>query len=189
MFRRLALEKFIDRANTLWWLWARVSCIFMGAVIILIVVNVVMRRAFNAPIFGSTELICYGVLFTASFALAQCEWVDGNIRMSLILDTIPNVKRKNLLLFVINLACTIGLAICSALLINETALKFAHGDQSVSLRFPIWFFYLILSIGFVLLTLTFIAKEIITVHCIVNGLPDRNLKEYSKMRSGEDMLE
>jgi TRAP-type C4-dicarboxylate transport system permease small subunit len=183
------LEKFIDRANTLWWLWARISCAFMGAVIVLIVVNVVLRRAFNAPIFGSTELICYGVLFTASFALAQCEWVDGNIRMGLIIDSISGSRQRNMLLFVINLACTVGLAICSGLLISETALKFVNGDQSVSLRFPIWFFYLILSIGFVLLTLTFAAKEIITVYSIIKGLPARNLKEYSKMKSGEDMLE
>jgi TRAP-type C4-dicarboxylate transport system permease small subunit len=185
----LALEKFLDKANKLWWIWARISCVFMGAVIVLIVVNVVLRRVFNAPIFGSTELICYGVLFTSSFALAQCEWVDGNIRMGLIIDTLPTDRLRNGFLFVINLACTVGLLVCCGLLINETLVKFAHGDQSLSLKLPIWLFYLVLSTGFVLLTLTFVAKEILTVYCIIKGRPNYNLKEYSRKTFDEDMLE
>lgn len=183
------MEKFLDMTNKLWWIWARVSCVFMGAVIILIVVNVVLRRVFNAPIFGSTELICYGVLLTSSFALAQCEWVDGNIRIGLVIDMLPTDALRNGFMFVINLACTIGLAVCCYLLIDQTMLKFVHGDQSLSLRFPIWFFYLVLSIGFALLTLTFVTKEILTVYCIVKKQPGYNLKEYSRKKFDEDMLE
>lgn len=183
------MDKLKERADTFWRILARVACVFMGAVIILIVVNVVLRRAFNAPIFGSTELICYGVLITSSFALSQNEWVDGNIRMSLIVELLPTDKAKNILWFIVNLACTVGLVISSYLLFHEVGVKYLHGDKSLSLSLPVWFFYLILSIGFLLLTVTFIVKEILTIDCIRKGLPPYNLKEYAKSRTDEDMLE
>jgi TRAP-type C4-dicarboxylate transport system permease small subunit len=182
------VEKLVDRANTFWRIWAVISSYFMFFVIAIIVVNVLLRRFMNAPIFGSTEIVCYSVLVVSSFAMAQCEWVDGNIRMGLFLESIKNAKTRNIILTIINVVCTIGLVIISLLLAYQVVTKFAHGDASISLHVPMWAMYAILLLGFILLTICFLVKVIINFHTIRTGVY-YNLKQYAKEKSGEDMLE
>ena len=67
------------------WKWeAGIAWVFLFANVLLIMTHIIMRRFFDAPIYGSIELIKYISLCAASFALAQNEWIDGNITMSLV---------------------------------------------------------------------------------------------------------
>ena len=182
------MEKLMKTADTLWRLWARAACFFMAFVIGFIVVNIILRRFFNAPIFGSTEIICFSVLFTSSFALAYCEWVDGNIRIALLLEMASEKVRMGMML-IVNIACTIGLIVCCYLLVNQTISKYVIADTSFSLKWPLWIFYLALSVGFILFTLTFVVKAILTLHCVRQGLPMYDLKAYAASQIDEDMLE
>jgi TRAP-type C4-dicarboxylate transport system permease small subunit len=160
----------------------------MGFVILMIVTNVILRRFLNAPIFGSTEIVCYSVLVVSSFALAQCEWCDGNIRMGLFLESIKSEKTRNTVLTIINGVCTAGLIVISLLLFSQVNTKFHHADISISLRIPMWAMYTILFFGFILLTICFLTKVIINIYTIRTGIY-YSLKQYAKEKSGEDMLE
>ncbi len=164
----LNFEKNISK---IWKLSTYISDIFLFGILILAVVNVMMRRLFNAPIFGVTELVCYGSLASAAFGLAQTEWLDGNVRMTLILEK-TGVKFGCILNLLVNIVGTCGFTYVSCFLIKQAVDKFSTGHLSSELRFPMYIVTGILAIGFALLAVALLTKVILYAKRIKN-------KQYS----------
>lgn len=61
------MEKYEKTMNQIWGVTTHISNLFLFALMMLVVINVIARRLFNAPIFGVTELVCYGSLASAAF--------------------------------------------------------------------------------------------------------------------------
>lgn len=151
------MDKIIKTSGKLWKIFTILSCIFMVFSAGLIIVNIITRKFFNAPIFGSTELISYASLVVAAFAMIDCEWADGNITLTIILD---KFTRKNH--YIINAIEHIIMGafyiVVDYLLVKDTLTKFASKIVTTDLHMFKWIFSGITAIGFIVLTLVAFTK-------------------------------
>ena len=162
------MEKYEKTMNQIWGVTTHISNLFLFALMMLVVINVIARRLFNAPIFGVTELVCYGSLASAAFGLAQTEWMDGNVRMTLVLER-TSVKFGCILNLIINIVGLMGFSYVSYFLVMQAFTKFANGQLSSEIRFPMYIVTGILAVGFILLTLAILAKLVLYGLRIKNG--------------------
>ncbi len=157
------MKKMAKVADKCWQILAIIAGISLIAITLLIIVNIIMRKFMGAPIFGATELVKYGALIGGAMALAQNEWFDGNIQMTILLEHIP-VKVRRVIEIVDYAVCTVGFAFVTGLLFKQSAQKFANNERTVDLSMPIGVFNTILAIGFVFLTICVLLKFILKIH-------------------------
>lgn len=172
------MEKYVKTMNKIWGVTTQISNFFLFIIMMLVVVNVVARRLLNAPIFGVTELVCYGSLASAALGLAQTEWLDGNVRMTLILER-TSVKFGCILNLIVNIVGLLGFSYVSYFLVMQAFTKLANGQLSSEIRFPMYIVTGILAIGFILLTLAILSKLILYIFRIKN-------KQYSIETPGSE---
>jgi TRAP-type C4-dicarboxylate transport system permease small subunit len=162
------VEKFVNVTGRIWKYVSYAAMVCLIANVLIIIANIIMRRFFGAPIWGSTEYVKYLSLVGASFALVQNEWFDGNIRMTLLPEKIPQAG-KNVLTFIVNLVCSVAFVYISYLLVLSAYSKYLKWDISPDLQLPIFWFVTILAIGFIILTIGLICKTIISAHTLRTG--------------------
>ena len=63
------INKIVRISGKIWLVFTRIASLFMALSAALIIVNIITRKFFNAPIFGSTELIAYASLIIAALAM------------------------------------------------------------------------------------------------------------------------
>ena len=154
------MEKLIKTGGKIWRVCTIIGGIFMIISAILIVVNVILRRFFNAPIFGSTEMIQYLGLAITAFAIIENEWGEGNIIMSLFVDMLPRKSH-----YVLNMVEHIieGLVFCVVdyLLFDAVLSQMARGNLTSELHMPKWIPTGVVLIGFIILTIVVFLKAIL----------------------------
>ncbi len=173
------MKKLADSADKVWRATSLVASVFLLFNMCLIIANIIMRRFFNAPIFGSTEIVSYASLITASLALAQNEWFGGNIQMTLVIDILPERVSKYIV-FIVNIVCSCAFVFITYLLKNAAVKQFAAGDYTQDLKLPLYIFYILLAIGFAILTICIIVKTII---CGYNAISGQNVKFTDKSKA------
>lgn len=136
---------------------------------LIVVVNVIMRRFFSMPIHGATEVICYLGLATASLALFFTEWTEGNVKMTFVNERISE-RKGDILDMIINICCVPVMAFATYLIISMAISKYKKGDASVELAFPLWIPATILAIGFALITIVLLCKAIVRIYDVKNGI-------------------
>lgn len=168
------MRKLASCTYKVWKVTSGIASVFLILNMLIIIANIIMRRVFNTPILGSTELVSYASLITASLALAQNEWFDGNIRMTLVVESIPH-KAAKVLHFVDYIICSVVFVYVSYLLVNQAVNKFIVADVSTDLHMPIFIFSAVLAFGFILLTVSIIIKMVILGYGVITG-DEINLK-------------
>ena len=143
--------------------------IMVAVDMLVVVANVIMRRFFNMPIHGATEVICYLGLATASLALFFTEWTEGNVKMTFLNEHLSE-RAGDILDMIINIACVPVMAYATYLIAQMAVSKFNKGDRSVELGFPMWIVALVLTIGFALITIVILCKAIVRIYDVKNGI-------------------
>ena len=113
----------------------RCSSIFLGTNLTLIVTNIILRRIFNYTIFGITEIVAYLVLLTASTGLGQQEWVDNNIKMTALVESLrPRIQ----ILFntIVQVVSFIGFSVLSYYLAASALQRGLAGERTPALKLP-----------------------------------------------------
>jgi TRAP-type C4-dicarboxylate transport system permease small subunit len=139
---------------------AEVGMWIMFADFALIILNIVMRRFFNAPITGTTEIIKYLMLGCASFAIIENEWIDGNVNMLMLVDKFKKGMRE-IFLGCIYAVTTVGTIIVAGLLINQARLRILDGQTTSELHFPIWIPAVVIAVCFCILVVVLVIKTAI----------------------------
>lgn len=162
------MKKLAKVANKTWTVAALVAGVSLTFIMLLIVVNIIARRFFGKPVFGSTEIVRYSSLIGGALALAMNEWFDGNIQMTFLLE---NIKPKTRLIIelVDYIVCSAAFIYICYLLCTQTVNKYIKMDATTDLHLPIYIFAGILAFGFILLTICLIIKAILKVHEIKTG--------------------
>jgi TRAP-type C4-dicarboxylate transport system permease small subunit len=181
------LDRLVLSGNKIWRVLAFIASAFMFVNMAFIILNIVLRRFFSMPIFGATELVCYISLTVASFALCQNEWVDGNIRMTLILESLKE-RGGYILLFIVNLVCSVFFVIFSYLFIVQAIGKFQVNDTSYDLHIPVWIPNAILALGVCAMTACIIIKMLM-YFCAIRTGKVFDLRKIAILDAGEDALE
>jgi TRAP-type C4-dicarboxylate transport system permease small subunit len=151
--RIIALTKFFNifREVSMWLLFGEVF---------VIIINIIMRRFFNDPIFGIIEWVKYIMLFCASFSLVENEWVDGNISMKLILDHVSE-RTRSLLYAIINILIAVMMGFITYLLFMQTFARFSDFAVTPELKMPLWIPEMLLVIGAAILTVGIVSKAVL----------------------------
>lgn len=162
------MRRFLIFADKIWRYTNIIATIFLAAIVFVIILNIIMRRFFNMPIFGSTEIIRYCSLGAASFALCQNEWFEGNVKMTILTETLSKKKRQ-ILDFIVNIICTVAFMYISYLLVQQAIDKFVNKDVSIELNFPLFIAAGILAGGVILLTICILIKTISNAYSLKTG--------------------
>ncbi len=168
------MKKFISVSYKCWNALSTVACVFLILNMLVIIANIIMRRFAGSPIYGSTELVSYASLVTASIALAQNEWFEGNIRMTLVLESIGK-QASRVIQFIVYIVCSVAFVYITYLLTAQAAAAYVKGDISTDLHMPIFIFKAILAIGFIFVTICIICKTIVLGYVAKTG-EDINLR-------------
>jgi TRAP-type C4-dicarboxylate transport system permease small subunit len=167
-------------AERLWSVTSVIAGVFLVSYMLLIVANIIMRRAFGAPIFGIIELVCYGSLVSCCFALAQTEWKDGNVTMPLLLENISE-KAKCLMMVLNNSVCLAGFCYVAYQCTRQVFIKRLNGGGTIDLHIPLWIIAVFLAMGFVLLAICLLMKLILRIEDFAEAC-----KAQNQNRIGED---
>jgi len=161
-------KKIIQVSNKAWKITTYVASLFMALSALLIIVNIITRKFFNAPIYGSTELIAYGSLVIAGFAIIDCEWADGNITLTIILDMFSQ-KVHYIISAIEHILMGLFYIVCDYLLFHDTLTKFASKVVTTDLDMPKWIFSGIMVVGFTLMTVVAFVKAILLLMAAKNN--------------------
>jgi TRAP-type C4-dicarboxylate transport system permease small subunit len=151
------LKKRVNMATKVWRVCAECGMWIMFVDFAIIIVNIILRRFFNAPISGTTEIIKYLMLGCASFAIIENEWIDGNVNMLVLIEKFKEKARK-FMLGCIYAATTVGTGIVSCLLIRQAAMRVEDMQRTPELHFPIWIPATLLAVCFCILVVVLIFK-------------------------------
>jgi TRAP-type C4-dicarboxylate transport system permease small subunit len=136
--------------------------------VVVIILNIITRRFFSAPIQGTTEMVRYLMLACASFAIIENEWIDGNVNMLVFLEKLKDRTRK-IALGIVYAVTTVGTAIISYLLVAQTMTRFGDGLSSNELHFPLWIPATVITIGFCVLTVVLVFKTYVYFWMVRSG--------------------
>jgi TRAP-type C4-dicarboxylate transport system permease small subunit len=162
------MDKWIQNAGKIWQSFSAVGVLFLLVSALVIVVNVILRRFFNAPIYGSTEIVRYMAMGAASFSIIENEWSNGNVSMPLIIEMLSK-KIRDRVLFAGYAIISCVFLVLDFLLTQQAVGKFFDGSFSQELKFALWIPSAVLSVGFIVLTLVLILKVFIYAWMIKTG--------------------
>ena len=151
------LRKFGDRV---WGATSAISGIMMFLISCMVIVNVILRRFTSYSILGCTELVRYFMCIAAALALMQNEWVDGNVRVTIILECLKGRARKALD-FICYVITSVGFVPITWFMIEQAVDTCKKGTLTTDLFMPMWIFSAILSLGFVFLTIVFWMRTVL----------------------------
>ena len=155
--------------------------IFAG--VLLAFVNVTVRFLLNKSIEWAFELTSYLFIYSALFAAAYLFRKGANIRVTLLLDKLPNALAKVVVLLVdlINLSYLAIIAYFSYIFIFDPDLGIkASAEISVDLGIQMWIIYLILPISAVFGILMVVFKFKDDLFTSANKLRKDFIKEFEE---------
>ena len=142
-----------------------ISGLMIFATILLVIVNIVIRRFTPYSIVGSTEIVRYAMCVAAAIALSQNEWIDGNVRVTIILEVLKG-KAKLWVDFITYLIASIGFIPITYFMFQQAAEHMRLGTQTTELFMPLWIFSGLLAVGFLFVTVIFWCRTILKGYAI-----------------------
>lgn len=136
-----------------------VAGVVCALIMVLSVANVITRNLLLAPIFGTVELVSYGGLLMGALALAYNEIGDGNITMTLFVDTMKPIPKNLCNLFMSFLAACFYGAITYRYF-QEILVAYGKGTFTVTLEIPLFIINTFMFVGFFVATLALLLKAV-----------------------------
>jgi len=116
-------------------------CFF--SVMLLIIVNILMRKLFNMPIIGTVELTGLLTATGIGFALANCELNNGNVAMSIITDKFNAKTQRIIEIFIHLLSLSFWIMVTWRIFLFGSS-SFTSGWVSSTASLPVFPFIFIL---------------------------------------------
>lgn len=145
---------------------------------VLSVANVITRSFFNAPIFGTVEIISYSGLLLGAFALALNELSDGNITMTLLTDNLKP-KPKNGFEFFTSLVAAMFYAAITYRYVEEIFTTVEKATTTTTVHIPFWCVNTVMAIGFFAGTFALILKTVRSLAYLIWG------EKYKQLGGGD----
>jgi TRAP-type C4-dicarboxylate transport system permease small subunit len=129
-------------------------------IMVIVILNVFLRTAFNKPITGIYDVLLILSIIMISMALSFCHFTDGHVNVTFFIDKFPERIRK--LVVTINHIISIVMfgGICWYLLVHYASKVRISGQNTLTLGIPFYPFYYVLALGLFFLVLVDIVKAI-----------------------------
>ena len=123
---------------------AGVMCFLM---MVLSVLNVITRSMFDKPILGTVELVGYFGMTLGAMALAMNELCDGNVTMTLFIDSLKPKTKKALDAIMTSIAAVLY-AVITYRYILEVQITLKSGTHTSTLGLHYYVINAIMTVGF-----------------------------------------
>lgn len=137
-------------------------------IMLLIIINILMRRFFNSPITGAYDLVALLMLIAVVLALANCAIHEGHIAIDFLVERFPLWMQKSIDI-IMNLASLIFISLFAYHTAKHAYLKSITGDVTSTLKIPHYPFIYIASLGYLLLCLVILVDLINIVEDVIKG--------------------
>ena len=128
---------------------AVIAAIVLGIMMVLTVADVCGRYFFLKPIEGTFELIGIMLVIAGCLGLGFCQLNQGNIRITIIADSLPPRGQAIVYLISYTIGAVISGMICWRGLLRAWDYIFKTlGGVTVTLKLPFWPFMFLLALGF-----------------------------------------
>lgn len=134
-----------------------IAAVILFITAMLIIVNVISRRAFNTPVPGTLDLVLFFTTALIALSIAYCAVKDGHIYISVFIERLPKRVQK-VMDVVIGTISASFLAFVTWHMVSYADAMRTTGEVSSTIRFPHYPFVLLLAIGFGMLTLVVVGK-------------------------------
>jgi|GEM_PF-2443642 len=148
--------------------FSAVGCVFLVSYMMITIANIVLRRFFNSPIHGSTELIQYFALVTGCLSIIETEWSDGFPSLTILTEKLPT-KVYNVMMSIVFTINSLICIVLSWMFFRDMMRRYGLGTVTSELGIPRWIFSLILAIGIIVMTVVLIVKTILYFRSIKTG--------------------
>ena len=157
MFDRI--DRFIKKASKL---LAEIGGWLLFACMLIVTLNVILRKVFNSPLLGTYEWVGILTAVMISLGLAYCASVGGHIAIDFLVNKMkPGMQRVIAIVFG-SIACLVmgGVAVSMFQYANKLALA---GEVSPTTKIPFYLFVYVVGIGFVALLAMLLLDVVKTV--------------------------
>jgi TRAP-type C4-dicarboxylate transport system permease small subunit len=133
------------------------GAVLLIAMLLIVVVNVVMRYAFNSPIIWADQVATYGVVYVTFIGAPRVLARRGHVAVDILESMLSATGRRVLMVFI----DAVGLLYCAAFTLlagREIQRIIARGAQfSDAFTVSQWVVYIVIPVGSALLALQFLA--------------------------------
>jgi TRAP-type C4-dicarboxylate transport system permease small subunit len=136
---------------------AEIGSAALFLLLLIVVLQVVSRYLFNAPINGTVELIEFFMIFVVFLGFGKCELNNDNIKVDILINHLPECFQKTLEIFNIFVFFAI---IAMIIFQNILQIKISYASNIVSgvLHIPHYPFYVVIVAGYILLFIVLVKK-------------------------------
>ena len=136
----------------------------MLALMFLLVADISLRKLFDRPILSAYEVVMFMMAIVVATALSYTAMEKGHIKIELVVSKLP--KRTREILDGITSFLSLGLfaLIAQQIIVRANGLRL-EGLTSPILHLPVYPFYLVVALGFILLCL------VLLVHALNSFMP------------------
>ncbi len=131
--------------------------VFIG-LMVLVVLNVILRCAFSAPIKGAFEYVGFYTALAIAFSIAFCAFKDGHIAITFIVEKIFSQKTLKVISVFLNIISAAFFVFTAWELFDYGADMVVRGDLSVTTRTPYYPFIYIIALCFVVLAVVLLYR-------------------------------
>ena len=135
------------------------SCFLLLGMMAYIVIFIIIRGAFHYTLYGTYEIVQYTCLFVVCLALAGNDYIEGNVKVTVITDLIPKKWRVIPESFSLLLTCAMSIAM-TYFMYDFFLMKLASNALSLNFLIPIWIFIFVLFISFILLSFSVVIRTL-----------------------------
>jgi TRAP-type C4-dicarboxylate transport system permease small subunit len=147
-----------------------ISGVLFAIIVLIMLVNIIGRSFFHAPVKGTVELVQYGVMLCAGFVMCRSTFEDKHIIVTFIIDRFPHRLRS----FFVTIGRLTGVVAFGALtFLNYRNIPVAIAANKVtdSFRAPFEYIYIAMTICFAIGTLIFLYQFCLGVARIFEKKP------------------
>ena len=143
-----------------------ISMAVLAGVMLLVVVDVLLRRLFNSPILGAHDLKTLGFALVVFLPMGWCTLMDRHIDLTVIVNRLP--KKARLYIEACMMLLTIGIlgVTCWQIMKQGIRLQAMSGETPV-LGIPYYPFVYLATLGMVMMTLMFCIKFLMSLCTIM----------------------
>lgn len=148
--------------------FGNISMVLIILVILLVIVDVCLRRFFDSPLRGANELVSLAFSIIVFFSLAWCALNDGHIEVDFVVNKFPKTTRLIIETIMIFLTAAILGLMSWRMLVYGTMMR-ASNMESGLLEIIIYPFIYLAALGCLLVALAFIIRFLRLLSDITEG--------------------
>lgn len=174
------MQKRKNIVDSITMVFTRISSVILMLLILMMVVNVVGRKLFNAPISGAVELVEYGMLTCMALAISRTGFEDRQLSVTIIQEMMP-AKVRAVFKCVCNIIAGIVFGSLIFRFIEILPESMASGRVSDVLYIPYYLVHLLLILAMILVALSFFYQAALAIYkAFVEKGADDKAKEEEK---------